>query len=639
MKISYNHLIYNINPKPAIDELSQKLFQLGHEHEVEGEIFDFEFTPNRGDCLSVNGILRDLAVFYEIDLNHEIYLDNIKPLNLDFINNSPDSCPQISFLKIEIDDEISEYNHILESYFSDLGINKNNFFTDISNYVAYETGQPTHCYDSTLLKSSLTLENIEGKFSFETLLGNKINLSGKNLVFLKQDEIINLAGVIGGKSTSCSKGTKSVIIECAYFNPEEIIGQSIKYDITSDAAHKFERSVDPKCQDTVLRRFIKIVSEHANINNLEIFTQSFKDFKHTYIPFDVCEVNRIIGTEISQKQYEEFLLKLGFSISDNIIKVPSYRSDIKTQNDLAEETARIIGYDNIPINQIKIINQSKKIKPNKENKIKKLLIDNGFYEVINNPFESSEGSESIEIDNPLDSNKKFLRTSLKNSLVKNLLYNERRQHDSIKLFEISDIYSLSKTSDAIESKRVIGIISSGRVGKNYIDFSVKMDDSYLLSLITNYLSKDKIKFINISRDNLHTKSKNIISYIEFNIDDIHSNIAEYINLTKDNKIFNKYVPVSDYPSSNRDISISISDSSSLKEIENNILSFSNKILKDSFIFDFYQNKKNDEIKLGFRFVFQSNKETLTDLEIDKVMSDIIDIIRRTKSIKIPGLDH
>ena len=145
MKIAYQHILKFMEDKPDIKDLSMKLFQLGHEHEIENSIFDFEFTPNRGDCLSLHGLVRDLNVFYRTNLDIHTYDENIPPLNLNFINQVEEQCPQISFLNIEIDGKISKYKDYLEDYFNDLKINKNNFFTDISNYIAYELGQPTHC--------------------------------------------------------------------------------------------------------------------------------------------------------------------------------------------------------------------------------------------------------------------------------------------------------------------------------------------------------------------------------------------------------------------------------------------------------------------------------------------------------------
>ena len=117
MKVAYKHLIGYLPSKPSIDEISEKLFQLGHEHEIEDEIFNMELTPNRGDCLSVHGLARDLAPFYEIDLTSRIYEKELKKFDIGFVNNAPEACSHISFLKIEIEGEIASYNGKLKEYF------------------------------------------------------------------------------------------------------------------------------------------------------------------------------------------------------------------------------------------------------------------------------------------------------------------------------------------------------------------------------------------------------------------------------------------------------------------------------------------------------------------------------------------
>ena len=176
MKIAYSHLLRHIEEKPSIEQLSNSLFQLGHEHEIDRDTFDMEFTPNRGDCLSINGLLRDLSVFYEVKLNQEIYNEKLEKLLIDFKNLSKEICPKISFLKLEIDQLPETYSGSLANYFLDLGLNKNNFFTDISNYISYETGQPTHCYDADKLNAKLVFEEIEREERFETLLEKNIIL-------------------------------------------------------------------------------------------------------------------------------------------------------------------------------------------------------------------------------------------------------------------------------------------------------------------------------------------------------------------------------------------------------------------------------------------------------------------------------
>ena len=147
MKFLYQDLLNFLTEQPTKEALSKKLFQLGHEHEIDGDIFDMEITPNRGDCLSLIGLSRDLNNFYNSKDPSEIYDEDVEVLNLNFNNLSVKSCPKISFLEIEIDEKIKPYKPYLENFFSKLGNNKTNFFTDISNYVSYERGQPTHCFD------------------------------------------------------------------------------------------------------------------------------------------------------------------------------------------------------------------------------------------------------------------------------------------------------------------------------------------------------------------------------------------------------------------------------------------------------------------------------------------------------------
>ena len=641
MKIAYEHLIKFIPSRPSIENISEKFFQLGHEHEIQNNIFDMELTPNRGDCLSINGLLRDLSVFYEVTPNNEIYTDDIKSLDIDFVNNSPEACPSISFLKINIQGEISAYKGIFQDYFDDLDVNKNNFFTDISNYISYETGQPTHCYDAEKVTSLISLETTIEEYEFKTLLDKTIKLEDENLVFVHNDEVINLAGVMGGSSTACSKDTKSVIVECAYFNPENVIGQSIKYDIKSDAAHKFERGVDPLCHEKVLRRFLKIVDEHATIKNIEIFKKDYISYNSTEIPFSIERINNILGLSYNSEELQDYLTKLGFNIDNNKIVAPSYRSDIKTENDIAEEVARVIGYNNIPTQPIKIpkpSNTSAKNLEVLEHNIKTLLISEGFFEVINDPFVNHETNNSIKLDNPLDSGRKNLRINLEKSLIDNLLYNERRQQDSIKLFEITDVYYIDKKE--LKSKRKLGIICSGRVGKNYLDFSRKIDNKYLTNILEKFNKKISFNPYLINRDELETKLNDKIIYLEIDLNELENYDFDILDkekfiLNKNN--FKKYIPISSFPSSVRDLSFAVADKEKYLDLQNLLLDYKDILIKEIFVFDFYHNENKDEIKIGFRFVFQSNSSTITEGEVNNIMNEIIEKALSIPSVEIPGL--
>ena len=634
MKFSYKDILRFLNTQPSKDDLSDKLFQLGHEHIVDGDIFDMEFTPNRGDCLSLIGLSRDLNVFYGKRDPLEYFEKEIDELNLDFENASEYDCPSISLLSIKIQGPISDYKDYMSSYFGELGNNKINFFTDISNYISYELGQPTHSFDKEKIDGKLIFARSSSNVKFKTLLGDKLDLEGDNCVFIVNDEVVSLAGIMGGASTACDTSTKNALIECAYFRPESIIGKSIKYNLQSDAAHKFERGVDPTCHEKVLRRFIKIIEDHVDIKEINILKCESAQCKSVFIEKDVKKINNILGTSIKEVEYKEILEKLGFNVSSRL-EVPSYRSDIANQNDIAEEIARVIGYNNIQNSKINIQNFNRPKNKKLHHQLRSFFIENGFSEVINFPFVKSNQGQCISVDNPIDSNRKYLRTNLQSSLLENLLYNERRQKDSIKLFEISDVYSLKDTSYTTK----IGVIACGRQGHDYINFSKKIDENYLSTLIKDLFDNKSLKFQLIKRDNLNTKRKEKIFYLEFELRDLKRNILHPEENEKSfaSLKFHKYKKISELPSSARDFSFLVEDLKYFNEFLECLNNIENEYLKDSFIFDFYKNQDSKQVKIGFRIIFQSEDFTLSDADIQANVSKILDPIISIPGVSVPGL--
>tara|TARA_B100001248_G_scaffold146648_1_gene110186 strand:+ start:10461 stop:12368 length:1908 start_codon:yes stop_codon:yes gene_type:complete len=633
MKIHINHLKRFIKDDIHADELSEKLMQLGHENTYQKGIFDLEITPNRGDCLSIKGILRELSNFYNVDYTFKTYDKKIEKFNYHFINSSENDCPEINFLLIEVENIPSHYKNFLQCYFDELSINKNNFFTDISNYVSYELGNPTHCYDFDKVGDQLVLEKLKEKEKFKTLTGKNIDLCKSDLVFTDGNNVLNLAGVMGGESTSCNNETKKVLIECAFFKPDSIIGRSIKYDLNSEAAYKFERGVDPLMLENTLRRFISIVEDHTKIINLSIYQKVYQDYKKKYIENDKSKIEKILGIEIEDDIFTQTLENLGFRVDEKML-IPSFRHDVEDLNHIAEEVARVVGYNKIPLKDLDIL--PKEVAQNKnEDSLRLLLANKGFYETINFPFESENEGSSIKLDNPLDSNKPFLRSSIINSLIRNLEYNERRQKDSIKLFEISNLYELEKN---LIEKRKLAVIMSGRIGHNYKDFNKFIDLEYSKKVLSE-ISGDFIEIKEIPRSIVNSKNNSKIFFAEIELSELTiekdtKSLRSFINF---NNIV--YKDISEYPSINRDLSFLIKNESKIEELECVINDFKNPLLVDSFGFDFYNDPKNNNIKIGFRFVFQSDKKTLTDIEVDKVMGDIVKSTLSLGDIEIPGINH
>lgn len=635
MKILFSHLKKYLQEDIDIQSISESLFRLGHENQYDNEIIDIEFTPNKGDCLSVYGLARDLNSIHKIDLNNNIYEGDINEFEYNFKNKETEFCPKIQFLKIEIEEVPKEYKSYLESYFINLGISKNNFFTDVSNYLAYELGQPTHCYDFNKVKDGISLTSISEITSFKTLIGKDIKLFPGEKVFKKNDEIINLAGVMGGESTKCDVLSKIALVECAFFNPDMIIGKSTKYNLFSDAAYKFERGVDINGQEYALRRFINIIADHAKIKSVEIKKFNSSECDNKEIACEYSRINSILGLDIKTDRVNDILTSLGFKVRDSFI-VPSWRSDIESINDLAEEIARVIGYDQIPNSTIEIPDTLKnKNSCSKVNRIRNYLIGKGFNEVINDPFVAKNEPQSIKVDNPLDSNRAFLRINIIDSLVKNLDYNEKRQKEAIKFFEISDIYT-SNNNKKITSKKVISIIVSGRQGLNYSNFNKKLDHNYLKGVISS-LGLNDAQIKEIQRSSFNSKIKNKIYYIESAISDIDMNLLEKDSIDLSEYSFSKFTPISDLPSSQRDISISLDNANLLENLLSLMFDLDLSNMKDLFIFDFYHNKDKNILKVGLRFIFQSHNKTLNEVEIDSEMQKVFDEILNLDGVSIPGL--
>ena len=636
MNFSYKHLLDFLEEKPSRESLSETLFKLGHENTYIGDIFDLELTPNRGDCLSLLGIARDLNYFYRNKKKFALYDDEIDILDFNFVNHEVEACPNISFLLVEIEHDVKAYESYLERFFQDLGNKKVNFFTDVSNYVSYELGQPSHAYEFESVKDGLVLESLKEKKTFETLLGQEINLREGDLVFTTNNNILSLAGIMGGMKSSCSSNTRKALIEFAHFKPSIIAGKSSLYNLNSEAAHKFERYVDPALVDLAHKRFTQIIKDHTEIKELKLLKFGSNDHAEREIDFNEIKINKILGCNFSKEKIHEILKGLSFKIFDHRIEVPSFRIDIENSNDISEEVARVAGYDSIELSpfSLKEITKGKDLVGN----LKNFLITNGFTEVINFQFSKNKTKNSISVDNPLDVNKGFMRTNICESLLENLLYNENRQKDSIKLFEISDIYTKGK--QGIERTKSLGIILSGRVGHNYRDFSKKIDEKFIKDIF-NKIDFDISKYVEIiDRRSLDTKRKDKIISVNIPIKDLLRSFENKIDLPKRDHFKDfRYEKISEFPSSFRDFSFLVDHKESINLISEIILNFESDIVKDAFLFDFYENKKNKNFKAGFRLIFQDLSKTLTDERISNEIDKLLSKITNLKNVSMPGYNQ
>ena len=476
-------------------------------------------------------------------------------------------------------------------------------------------------------------------------MGSEIELEGDNLVFTVNGVAIDLAGTMGDKSTSCSKTTSKVLVECAYFKPEEILGKARKYNLTSEASYKFERGVDYLAQEKVLRRFIAIVQDHVKVKSCAIKSEQRKTDLLS-IKFDSLKLNKVIGTDLTDEEQKEILESLYFEVS-NVVKVPPHRSDVDQINDLAEEITRMIGYDNIAPKALSLPVKTKTISPNFETSCRNYLVNCGFFEAINFPFNDTVDESAISVDNPLDKQRSKMRVCITKSLKENVVYNQNRQKDSIKLFEFSDIY----TKDGNENK--LAVIVSGKTNKNFKEFNAQLDYSYLKGLIKTIFSEILGKELNFELD----QSQNYDLYEkvycnEERIGRIGKLSKEFVGSKTKTPVFSfeittnnlklptkKQSRISDYPASYRDLSFSLDNHENLEKLSTLIKKYkeSSELMVDCFVFDLFENKKQNLLKVGYRFKFQALENNITDEETEAVMNPLIKESLQIEGINIEGL--
>ena len=261
------------------------------------------------------------------------------------------------------------------------------------------------------------------------------------------------------------------------------------------------------------------------------------------------------------------------------------------------------------------------------------MISNGFNEIINDPFVGDMNNNAVKVDNPLDSNRQFLRLNIINSLITNLDYNEKRQKESIKFFEISDIYEKNKIN---EPRKVFSIIVSGRRGYDHLNFNRKLDRKYLADIIKK-LGIDESQIKEIPRDSFNSKIKNPIFFIECDISNVNEDLISKESFNMQDMHFNKFEAISELPSSIRDISVSFSNKDNVKFAIESVFNVELENNKDLFIFDFYNNKDKNILKIGFRFIFQSKNRTLKENDIDKEMKKVFAMLLKIDGVEIPGL--
>ncbi len=515
-----------------------------------------------------------------------------------------------------------------------------------------------HTFDLNKINNSkIIVKKSEKKQKIICLDGLIREVNKNHLIICDDIKPIAIAGIIGAEHSSVDANTTDIVIESAYFNPIAIRKGAKEIDLSTDASKRFERGTDIEGLVTSLDMLCSLIQDKAGGDILSGLIEIYKAKKEKKkISFDIDRCNMLLGTNISSKNAVKILnsLSIGTKKVDGLYEcsIPYFRNDLERPVDLYEEIARVYGYDNINsnVNFVSSYHTITKDDNKLQKKISEFLSANGYTEHYSNSLISerenswySNGNDVL-ISNPLSAEMKYLRNSIIPGLVSAAEYNINHQNQYFKIFEIGPIHNkiLSKGKNAFSQQNYLGICwncSSLRDWKqleNFDIYSIKGEILYFF----DYLGID-VEFVfkgnNFSISACNQKIGRIIKNDEIKSKVFNKEkniyIAEF-NIDKINELVNHKTPfqynsIISYPSIERDLAIQANINISYSDIKKVITGISGKLLESVTLFDMYKGKdisKNDH-SLGISLKFCSNKRTLKDDEIDKIIKKIVDNLK------------
>jgi len=619
MKISYGWLKDYIEIDKTPEQLANDLSLFGHEAEsiekIDSDtVLDFEITPNRGDCLSILGMAREIAALYNLKLKTQNLKLQLKTENLDkkikTEISDPEICPRYTARIID-NIKIGESPKWMQGKLATYGFRPINNIVDITNYVMVATGQPLHAFDYDKIKDGLmNIRQAQDGEEVITLDGKRHILRAGALIIEDSEKIYDLAGIMGGIKSEVDEKTKTIVLQGAIFDPILIRRVSKYLNHTTDASYRYERGVDFEKTIAGVDMAASLIKESCSAAKIgELIDIKLKKPRACKIELDMAKVNKLLGTNIPDNDALDFLIRLGFKINDNIVIVPSFREyDVKIWQDLAEEIARIYGYNNINKNQIsKIKYQKENLEFNKKEYIKDVLKDLGFTEIYSYSFIDKKQADIlgidtknlIEIEKPLSEETQYLRLSLLSSLLSAIAKNPWAPE--VNIFEIGAVFNK-------DEKIQLGLASTGK-NSGLIKKTLKELDQNAQIKIVEQKILDSYKI------------RRGVNYVIIDLDLLKIEAHEY---SKDISQ-NKYRPISKYTPTVRDLAFIIEANTVGNEIIKEITKIDRRILFvelfDEFTSEkFGQNKKN----VAFHIWLQENDQPMADKETNEILKNIIE---------------
>jgi len=579
--------------------------------------------PNRAhDCLSHLGIAREISVLLKIPLNQIDYGKKIKE------NNQPVS----DLIKVEVEDkklnprytvrsvvdiQVDPSPQWIQERLKVCGLKPINNIVDIANYAMLETGQPLHAFDADKLDQKTLIIRLAKKGEkIVTLDKEKYDLDESILVIADQKKPVCIAGIKGGQGPEIDKNTKRVILESANFSALSIRQTSQKLKLKTDASWRFENQLDPNLTKPAIDMAVSLIQEITGGQALKGIVDIYPDkVGPKKVKLSLDQVKSLLGIVIPKNEIINILKRLDFQVKINNdqleVTVPTRRIDVSIPEDLIEEIGRIYGFAKIPsqLPKATLIPAKKSEDLIYSNKVRDILANLGFSEAYNYSLVNKDELGLIELLNPISQEQNYLRSSLIPLLIKNVKEN-KKYFERVRLFEIGQVFNLGQ-KQIKEEKKLAGILEP--------------DDFYrlkgVIDTLLNRLGISDIWYNDGPDGKAEIKVGNdLLGWLDKSAFEI--NFEKLVELATEERT---YLPPSKYPAIVRDISLLVDQGTKVIEALNLIHAAGGPLIRDVDLFDMYQgdgvpgSKKN----LAFHIIFQSNKRTLTDKEVNKLQDKII----------------
>ena len=631
---------------------------------LDDNCIEIDLTPNRGDCLSIAGVARELATLNECDVSAEA----CAPVAA----NSEASFP-VEILATEVCSHyagrvITGINCAAKTPIWMLerlrrsGIRGLGPIVDITNYVMLELGQPMHAFDLATLDTGIQVRFAKKDEKITLLDGKCIELDEESLLIADHSRALALAGVMGGEGSGVSDTTISIFLESAFFKPEHIAGKARGFGLHTDSSHRFERGVDPQLQVKAIERATALVLEICGGEAgavIEVTTDAYPAEGQT-IHLRHARIKRLLGIEMQADEVEAIFKRLEMQVTavDDGWQVtpPSFRFDIAIEADLLEELVRIYGYNNIPRTQP---DYSGCMKPQTEYEVstsvlRSALVNRGYFEAITYSFIDPKTQKildpehkAVKLANPISSEMAVMRTSMWPGLIQAVQHNLNRQHSRVRLFETGLCFKPNNDALPEQTSKIAGAICGDLQPEQWSDAARKVDFFDLKGDVEALLeSSGKVyTFEAATHPALHPgQSASILIDDEFAglIGTLHPEVMKQLGLDQTAYVFEldlemvksavlpAFSPLSRFPEVRRDLAIVVDENVSVQSIQDCISEVASDLLQNIQVFDIYTGKGVDSgrksVALGL--ILQDFSRTLTDQDVEAEVEKVVSTLKQ-----------